>query len=231
MGGAGLPRVVGVDLAAGRGITALATLAVASPPRLVSLSYPDTDEAIVEEAVRQFPAVIAVDAPLTLPGALAAAFAGSAWGGHSSLYTRAAERDPLWRAIGVRPLPVSFLSGLTTRAIPLAQRLRAAVPGCVVIEVFPTASLRALGVHPHNGGARSKSAQGARRDAQRELGRRIAGLDDLGAGEPLSADALDALAAALTAVAFVRSATVSAGDPAEGCIIVLDAARFAALSI
>jgi predicted nuclease with RNAse H fold len=228
----GVALVVGIDLAAGRGVTALAALTVwlAGRPALESLTYPTTDDEITAEALRLRPAVIAIDAPLSLPAAVAAALAGAKWVGDPSPYTRAAERDPIWRALGVRPLPVSFLGGLTFRAIPLAARLRAALPEAEVIEVFPTASLRALGIRPAGEAPVPKVSLAARRATQVGLCGWVGGLPALETeGAPLSADALDAVAAALTAAAHTRGLTQAAGDLAEGCIITIDAARFAAL--
>ena len=227
---ANVSTVVGIDLAAGRGMTALAALAVqpAGRQRLEALSYPITDDEITAEALQLRPAVIAIDAPLALPGPVAAALAGETWTGDSSPYTRAAERDPIWRALGVRPLPVSFLGGLTFRAIPLAARLRVALQTTALIEVFPTASLRALGVRPATGERLAKASLVARRETQIGLSAWVSGLPEPGE-TPLSADALDALAAALTAAAHLRGLTLAAGDPAEGCIITIDAARAAAM--
>jgi predicted nuclease with RNAse H fold len=223
--------VVGVDLAAGRGMTAIAALALepAGAPRLVSLAYPVSDGDILAETLRLDPTVIALDAPLTLPGPVAAALAGAPWSGHESPYTRAAERDPIWRELGVRPLPISFLGGLTFRAIPLAARLRAALPETAVIEVFPTATLRALGARAAGDGRGAKTSVEGRRAAHAALSAWVAGLPPGEEGASLSADALDAVAAALTAAAFSRGASLAVGDPAEGCIIVIDTARFAAL--
>ena len=223
------PVVVGIDLAAGRGVTALAALALepGRAPRVATLAHPATDGDILAEAVRLRPAVIALDAPLTLPGPVAAALAGAPWSGHDSPYTRAAERDPIWRMLGARPLPVSFLGGLTFRAIPLAARLRAALPDATLIEVFPTATLRALEARSAGDGLGAKTSVEARRATQSTLAAWVAGLPSVEAG-PLDADALDAVAAALTAAAFVHGAGAAVGNPAEGCIIVMDAARFAA---
>lgn len=202
----------------------------AGPPHLESLSYPSSDDQITAETLRLRPAVIAIDAPLTLPGPVAAALVGAEWGGHPSPYTRAAERDPHWRALGVRPLPVSFLGGLTFRAIPLAARLRAALPETALIEVFPNASLRSLGIRPAGEGRAGKATIAARRETQAGLGAWVGGLPAASAeAEPLSADALDAVVAALTALAYMRRLTLTAGDPTEGCIITIDAARAAAL--
>ena len=224
------PVVVGIDLAAGRGVTALAGLALepSGSPRMVSLAHPAPDGDILAEALRLRPAVIALDAPLTLPGPVAAALAGATWAGHDSPYTRAAERDPLWRELGVRPLPVSFLGGLTFRAIPLAVRLRAALPDATVIEVFPTATLRTLGARSAGDGRGAKTSIEGRRATHVALGACVMGMPAIEAAGPLDADALDAVAAALTAAAFARGASMAVGDPAEGCIIVIDAARFAA---
>lgn len=223
--------VTGIDLAAGRGVTGLAALAVdpLGASRAVPLTHPNTDDEIVAEALRLRPAVIALDAPLTLPGPVAAALAGAPWVGGGSPYTRAAERDPLWRALGVRPLPVSFLGGLTFRAIALAARLRAALPETAVIEVFPTATLRALGARTAGDGRGAKTSAEARRATHEALARWVCGLPAMAGDGPLDADALDAVAAALTAAAFIRGASRAVGDPAEGCIILVDAARFAAL--
>ena len=222
---ASAPIVVGIDLAAGRGVTALAALAVepGGPARLETLTYPKTDDEITADALRLRPAVIAIDAPLTLPGPVAAALAGAAWTGDPSPYTRAAERDPGWRALGVRPFPVSFLGGLTFRAIPLVARLRAALAGSQIIEVFPTASLRALGIESVAQGRLSKASLAARRQTQAGLAAWVGGLPALeGEGVCLDADMLDAIAAALTAAAHARGLTRAAGDPTEGCIIIID---------
>lgn len=213
-------------------MTALAALAL-SPAGAVSLArlaYPVTDNEIIGQALDMRPAVIALDAPLSLPGPVTAALAGGVWEGHPSPYTRAAERDPIWRALGVRPLPVSFLGGLTFRALPLVAQIRALAPASTVIEVFPTASMRALGVS-HAGERRlAKTSLAGRQTAHTALNALVSGLPDaLDAGGPLDADALDAIAAALTAAAYAKGVTLAAGDPAEGCIILIDAARAAAL--
>lgn len=224
--------VVGIDLAAGRGVTALAalTVEVGAPARLDALTYPKTDDEITAAALLLRPAVIAIDAPLTLPGPVAAALAGTSWAGDPSPYTRAAERDPNWRALGVRPFPVSFLAGLTFRAIPLVARLRAALPDSQIIEVFPTSSLRALGIRPTAEGRLAKASLAARRETQAGLAAWVDGLPALkGDDAPLDADALDAVAAALTAAAHTRGLTLAAGDIAEGCIIIIDPAARAAL--
>lgn len=222
-----MTMVVGIDLAAGRGTTELVALRCPNTrerPRYLShlrqRTVTDVDIAAAVAAAR--PAVIAIDAPLSLPtgvmAALQAAAAMSSAGG--SPYTRAAERDSVWSTLGVRPLPVSFLGGLTFRAIMLVPRLRAAWPGAAIIEVFPTATFAALGLRlPRGRESRPrKTSVAARRATARGLARYIVGMEDP-ERELASADELDALAAALTAVRYLEGAFVAVGDASEGQIV------------
>lgn len=225
--------VAGVDLAAGRGTTELAVLdadgELGTTPRFRASNHVAvaSDEQILGAISDSTPAVIAIDAPLSLPRAVAEALRGEpATGPLGSPYTRAAERSPVWSAIGVRPFPVSFLGGLTFRAITLVPRLKAVAPDATIIEVFPTASLRCLGITAHAAGSagapaikrQAKSAEAARMRVQRGLASRIEGLPDP-EKRLLGADLLDALAAALTAVAFARGDCITVGDADEGQII------------
>src|SRR5262249_35032346 len=126
-------------------------------------------------------------------------------GERASPYTRAAERDPLWGRLGLHPLPVSFLGGLTFRAIALLPRLRACLPDAAIIEVFPSATLRLLRIRPPEPGARraAKTTPGARAATQEGLRAHLAGLLPSEV-ELLGADLLDALAVALTAALHLR---------------------------
>src|SRR5262245_36863746 len=158
-----MPAVVGIDLAAGRGVTAVAVLddvevAGDARPRfdLARHQAVQTDEEVVQATVSAQPVVVAIDAPLSLPTAVVAALQASLHSAQArcvrpadeqSPYTRAAERDPLWGRIGLRPLPVSFLGGLTFRALTLLPQLRARLPHAAIIEVFPSATLRVLGIY------------------------------------------------------------------------------------
>lgn len=245
--------VVGIDLAAGHGTTEVASLSLAS---LNSKPYFDqskhrpavSDEEIVAAVVSYLPAVIAIDAPLSLPAPVmrslttlapsgsehghVCSFAGGAHNSRTSgpplsPYLRAAERDPIWSRLGVRPFPVSFLGGLTFRAIALLPALRAALPHVPIVEVFPSGSARALGLHVYDTAATSRQKRLAKtsplaREALRQaLSSHIVGMPVLRAGEsePLGADLLDALVAALTAVAYARGAYIALGDPEEGQIV------------
>lgn len=238
--------VAGIDLAAGRGVTEVAIL-VAQPdstsPRFQIEQHRPvvTDEDIVAVIAQTAPAAIAIDAPLTLPAAVTHALQSEAYTqapkpiahapdfqsrahfqqpASSSPYTRAAERDPIWKTLGLRPLPVSFLGGLAFRAITLLPQLRMAAPDARIIEVFPTATLRALGIHASIGQEKRqpKTTPIMRTATQHVLSQWIDGIP-ASSIEPLSADLLDALAAALTAVFFLRGAFVTAGAAVEGQII------------
>ncbi len=231
--------VAGVDLAAGRGTTEVALLELvdgAALPifRAQAHRAVTSDEELLAALAGVRPAVIAIDAPLTLPRVVADAVraggrakdacAGRPLARASSPYTRQAERDPIWAELGLRPLPVSFLGGLTFRAIALVPKLRALLPESVVIEVFPTATLRALGVRPTVKGTKrgAKTSIAARAATQQGLARYIDGLPSP-ASEPLSADLLDALAAALTAIAYNKGQFRAIGEAQEGQIVLPDA--------
>lgn len=225
-------RVVGVDLAAGRGITAVATLRLGAagerPVFDADLSGVALDDAhLLALVTRAAPTVVAIDAPLSLPAAVRAALGGEGpFGTPASPYTRAAERDPIWSALGVRLFPVSFLGGLTFRAIALLPHLRAALPDASLIEVFPSGTLHCLGLRPaatRTGAAprpprQPKTALAARAALHAALADLIDGLPPA-SPEPLGADHLDALAAALTAAAYARGDYSAVGDPLEGQII------------
>lgn len=245
--------VVGIDLAAGRGTTEVVSLSLASLDSVPSFDLSKhrpvvSDEEIVAAVVSYRPAVVAIDAPLSLPAPVmhsltalgprgpqhgsTRACSGSDHNASMSAppaspYLRAAERDPIWSRLGVRPLPVSFLGGLTFRAIALLPALRAALPDVPIVEVFPSGSARALGLQIRESAATSrpkrlaKTSPLARSALQQALSSHISGAPVMreGESEPLGADLLDALVAALTAVAYLRHTYIAVGDPDEGQIV------------
>lgn len=218
--------VAGLDLAAGRGVTALAALRLEDDGSVrydaEEQCHLTTDEEILQALTRLRPRVLAVDAPLSLPHAVI-----SALGLHvadtptrGSPYTRAAERDPMWSILGVRPFPVSFLGGLTFRALVLASRLRAAHPDIVLVETFPTATFRAMGFTTNAPGERRprKSSAEPRAALQRRLAESIFGVPPPDE-RLLDTDSLDAIGAAIAALAFDRGVYRAVGDVTEGQII------------
>lgn len=221
-------RVAGLDLAAGRGVTAVAILELdgdgsvriaGDKSRRLS-----TDQEILEALAVFRPRVLAIDAPLSLPRAVASALsprAAETAPPESSPYTRAAERDAVWTSLGVRPFPVSFLGGLTFRAIALTARIRASLPETIVIETFPTATFRALGftAAPRAGMQKArKSTQEAREALQFRLASVVHGVPQA-KERLLDADSLDAIGAALAAAAFERGEYLAIGDALEGQLI------------
>ncbi len=228
--------VAGIDLAAGRGISELAVLEVSADAMPVfddsRHAAVETDDDIVTVLAGEHPVVVAIDAPLSLPAPVAAAVRGEhVAAGSASPYTRAAERDPVWRALGVRPLPVSFLGGLTFRGLTLASAIREVLPAVLVIETFPTGVARCLGIEAFQRDGRrvAKTAPGPRQTLQSGLRAWVNGLP-----EPreslLGADLLDAVAAALAAVAYHRDAYRTAGNADEGQLVLPDPARFRVLN-
>lgn len=216
--------VAGIDLAAGRGISEVALLAVDEADGGLTFDLArhrrvGTDDEIVAVLLDAQPAVIAVDAPLSLPRAVQAALRGGASVPGDTPYTRQAERDPQWSALGVRPLPVSFLGGLTFRAIVLAARLRAALPEAALVETFPTGVFRVLGlVSRARKGRGRKTSPEARQALQAALLRGMRGMP-VPALDLLDTDLLDALGAALAAAYVLRGRSVALGDADEGTIV------------
>lgn len=226
-----MPVVVGIDLAAGRGITEVAALVLEDESRIpvfdaASYRKVTSDDEIAAVVATVRPDVVAIDAPLSLPRAV---MRGLTPQSHDSVsqsspaatspYTRAAERDPIWSTLGIRPFPVSFLGGLTFRAISLLPRLHSVAPQAVIIEVFPSASLRCLDItHPAPARKALKTTEASRTIVQDGLRIHIHGMAPSDE-ELYGADLLDALAAALTGVAFLRGEYIVAGDVSEGTIV------------
>ena len=88
------------------------------------------DDELYELVVESSPSVVAIDAPLTLP-------------------SRGAMRevDKALVRMGFRVLPPVWrgMLSLANKAISLAGRLAAAIPGVLVVETHPTSALRSSG--------------------------------------------------------------------------------------
>lgn len=192
---------MGIDLSgisrSTRGRTVAAQLVVANPPRLLELLTVTSglagDRELVTWVVERHPLVVAIDAPLTLP--------------HSVLCTKNAcprcepgSGEYLSRDVDrlVAGMPTAMLAAIAFRGIYLARMLRER--GVVVIETYPRAVFRALGV-----GETSRLNPTA---ARRALTNRISGVTT---SQP---DELDAIAAALAAAEYATRAI----DGADGTI-------------
>ena len=88
------------------------------------------DDELYELVVESSPSVIAIDAPLSLPS-------------HGAMR----EVDKALVRMGFRVLPPVWrgMLSLTNKAISLAGRLAAVIPGALVVETHPTSALRSSG--------------------------------------------------------------------------------------
>lgn len=210
-------RTLGIDLAAADADTAGCLLDwTADGVRVETLEQPLADAAIV--ALAEGTAMVGIDAPLGWPAAFTAALAGYAAGGpwpegvdRLDLRMRATDRD-VHAQVGIWPLSVSSerIAVVAFRAAGLLGRLQPGDPARDgsgrVAEVYPAAGLKTWGL----------PARGYKRPEQADVRRAIlAGLTERARLVPgawterciASADALDALVAALLAGALVRGET------------------------
>jgi len=221
----------GIDLAAGAGTTALATITTDAGKAVVDIQWDewqgshDVLPVIAEAIIAAKADVIAIDAPLTLPGPVQRALKNAPISHNdllSSPYTRAAERDGIWKKLQLRPLPVSLLAGLTLRAIVLTAYLHQQLPDIPIIEVFPTGSLAVWGMRPPRvRGVKGLPKQHELSRAMVQLALRQRFLPLLPSEEVtlLSADVLDALVAALTGLEYNQNRFQLIGSPDEGQIV------------
>ncbi len=163
------------------------------------------DEEILEAALRYRPAVVAVDAPLTLPR------------GRRSLDDREGphlrECDRALKDLGIRFLPVTLgpMRALTARGIRLRLLLERA--GFTVIEVYPGGAQDLLGIPRKTRGLDS-------------LRRGLESLGIKGLSAEASADELDAATAAYVGILHLRGeSTVLAGS--DGAIVMPPIGRYA----
>ncbi len=186
--GAERRTVVGIDLSglsrATKGVTAAACLDLGDPPELLELTtfQPGvaSDVALIDWVVARLPAVVAIDAPLTLP--------------HSVLCdvrdcVRCVPGVADYRARDVDRtgggMASVMLAAIMFRGIYLARRMRAM--GLEVIETYPRAAYRLWGAEGA-GGTTAGDAVAAR----------------VGSYRATLADERDAVAAALAAASYLR---------------------------
>ncbi len=176
--------------------------------RLVDLRSLGTDEEIVARA-RSLGrrVVVAVNAPLSLPRGRCCLEDDCRCRHDPGTRSRAVER--LLARERVPTLATAVIKVLARRGIRLAARLRST--GFQVLEVYPYATLRLLGLPA--GGKRSRSGRAAIAAALAPL---VPGLDHPDATE----HELDAVVCALSADLWLRCRCRLVGDPAEGQMVV-----------
>jgi predicted nuclease with RNAse H fold len=153
------------------------------------LLYPDSE--ILESAVRNLPALIAIDAPLSLPK-------------KNELF-RKADREMIRNGYKVFPPNLPAMKKLALRAIRLNKLIEE--KRYKTIEVHPTSTRKALQIPLKDWEAIQEILQ-------------ILGLKGDIETRPLETHEIDAVTAALTAVLYLQSQTEMVGNAEEGYIIV-----------
>jgi predicted nuclease with RNAse H fold len=187
---------VGIDLA---GVetrpSGFAVLSKSLETRTMIL-YSDAD---ILRGVSSFkPAVVAIDAPLSLPRGRISLEA------KSSIHLRECDRELLRRGIRFFPVTLGPMRFLTERGIKLKRRLETS--GFKVIEVYPGGAQEILSI-PRKSFGVEKLRKGLVR-------LKIKGLERVKTHHEL-----DAVTAALVAKMFYEGDYEAYGDPEEGCII------------
>jgi predicted nuclease with RNAse H fold len=203
-------RVVGLDLTTSpEKATAFAVLT--KELDIVAQGLVTDDEEIIALAEEQQLALVAIDAPLSLPLGLCCLEESCPCRSVSSHKGRQCERELSVLGIGCYyTTKRSIIKGMVYRAIALKDKLKGR--GFTVIEVYPYASrVRLFGKLPR------KTTVAGRRALQERLRRLIPAIA-LPQESSLSHDALDALLAAYTGILYIESQTEALGDPAEGLL-------------
>ena len=190
--------VLGVDLAgAPTRRTGCCTLFGRSAARC-TVVYSDDEVRSLVRAVR--PALILVDAPLSLPRGRATIE------DRGGPHLRECDRELIRRRIRFFPLTLGPMRTLTQRGMRLASELRA--EGYAVAEGYPGASQDLLGI-PRKG----EGTAGMRR------GLRAIGLRGDLVRKPLTHDELDAATIAWVAREHLAGRSLVIGDPDEGTMV------------
>ncbi len=165
----------------------------------------DADEFVMTLINEVKPALVGIDAPLSLP----AVYRGSRYAPEADYFYRECDR-----ALGaMSPL---FLGGLTARAIRLKALIESA--GYGVIEVYPAALLREIG---DDFRGLSKDRCGGDGELLAEAVRRIARWGAVSPpSEPSSWHDIDSLLAVVSTVRHHRGLARTVGHAEEGLIIV-----------
>jgi len=203
-------RVIGLDLTTSpeKG-TAFAILT--KEMDIVAEGFVTSDEEIIALAEEQCPALVAIDAPLSLPLGLCCLEESCTCRPVSSRKGRQCERELSALGIGCYyTTKRSIIKGMVYRALAIKQRLERS--RFTVIEVYPYASkLRLFGPLP------PKATVAGRRALQEGLCRLIPSLPST-QETILSHDTLDALLAAYTGILYIKGQTEALGDAAEGLL-------------
>jgi uncharacterized protein YprB with RNaseH-like and TPR domain/predicted nuclease with RNAse H fold/cytidylate kinase len=200
--------VVGIDLS-GSSRRASGWAALRGPAAEAKLLW--SDEEILTETVRARPAIVAIDAPLSLPAGRISVYdddpTREAYG-----IMRTCERTLRSRGINAYPALIKSMQELTRRGMELAASLR--LRGIPVIECFPGAMQDILGI------PRKRNSM-----FWLERGLQEYGLVGDAFGEGLSHDELDALSAAVVGQLALGGRVELLGNESEGYLAVPELQR------
>lgn len=205
-------NAIGIDLASAPARPT--ACAVLSPDgALVGHNLCATDDHIVAFVETYLPALVAIDAPLSLPAGLCCLEASCSCQPLAEGSGRECERALSRLGIGCYyTTKRSIIKAMAYRAIGLRQRLGEG--GSTVIEIYPYASkVRLFGRLPR------KTTRAGRRALQAALCHLISGIP-LRDSQLLSHDLLDALVGAYTGILYLRNAVEALGDPQEGFLYI-----------
>jgi predicted nuclease with RNAse H fold len=205
-----MTRVIGLDLTTSPARkTAFAILT--KEMDIVAEGVVADDEEIITLAEEQRPALVAIDAPLSLPLGLCCLEESCACRPVSSRKGRQCERELSALGIGCYyTTKRSIIKRMVCRAIALKEKLEKR--GFDVIEVYPYASkVRLFGRLPR------KTTVAGRRALQERLRRLIPAIPSP-QESLLSHDILDALLAAYTGILCIKGQSEALGDPVEGLL-------------
>jgi predicted nuclease with RNAse H fold len=160
-----------------------------------------SDEEIVERTLAAHPAIVSVDAPLSLPRGRATIE------DRSGPHLRECDRELLRRRIRFFPITLGPMRMLTTRGLALKRRLEA--EGLEVIESYPGAAQDLLGIPRKQAGV-----ERLRRGLVRW------GLEGDVRHRGMTHDELDAATAAIVGRMYLAGKAEALGDPAEGLLYV-----------
>jgi hypothetical protein len=187
--------IVGLDLA---GVESRPTgfCVFADMKAETSLTY--TDKEILEKIKESRPAIVAIDAPLSLPPGR------KSLEERTSVHLRECDRELLKRGIKFFPVTLGPMRKLTKRGINLRRILEA--EGFIVIEAYPGGAQDVLGI-PRK---------------QKGLKKLKAGLESLGIKglkSQISDHELDAVTCAYVGKLFLEGKAVTYGAPDEGIVM------------
>ncbi|MGB9713448.1 MAG: DUF429 domain-containing protein [Candidatus Bathyarchaeales archaeon] len=169
--------------------------------RIVKTGRIYTDDEILESIIRNHPALVAIDAPFSLPKAG---------------LLRKADKEMIKRGYRVFPPNLPPMKMLTLRAMKLNKLI--AKWGYKTIEVHPTSTRKALNIPTKD------------LEAIQEILKSMGLKGDIEA-RPLTAHEIDAVTAALTGYLYIKNKTESIGDVEEGYITVPKKCGWKALKI